>query len=89
MVVPPPGAEIDVGLKLTVRPAGAPVVEKATLALNPANAAVVTVEVFDEPCTTFTAVGEAPMLKSEVPETRSVTIVLRVTLPPVPLTVIA
>ena len=57
--VPAPGAAIDVGLKLTVTPAGAPLAVSAMAESNPPETAVVIVELPLEPITTETAVGEA------------------------------
>ncbi len=60
---PDPGAAIDVGLKLTVTPAGWPLADKATAVSKPSSALVVTVEVPLLPCTTETEVGEADSVK--------------------------
>jgi len=62
--VPDPGAAIDVGLKPTVTPAGAPLDDNATAELKPFIVVVVMVEVPADPCATVTAVGEAAMVKS-------------------------
>jgi len=64
--VPDPGAAIDVGLKLTVTPAGAPDAVSATAALNPPEIAVVMVDVPLLPAATVTAVGEAERVKAGV-----------------------
>lgn len=57
--VPEPGAAIDVGLKLTVTPAGWPLAVNATAESNPPETEVVIVEVPLPPCTTETEAGEA------------------------------
>ena len=64
--VPEPGAAMDVGLKLTVTPAGWPVADKATAELKPPETAVVIVEAPLLPCTTETEVGEAESVKAGV-----------------------
>ncbi len=61
--VPEPGAAMEVGLKLTVTPAGWPVADKAIAELKPPDTAVVMVDVPLFPCTTETEVGEAEMVK--------------------------
>jgi len=60
--VPEPGAAIDVGLKVTVTPAGWPVADKPMGESKPPETAVVIADVPLLPCTTGTAVGEAEML---------------------------
>jgi hypothetical protein len=68
--VPEPGAAMDVGLKLTVTPAGWPLAVKATAEEKPPETVVVIVEVPLLPCTTETEVGEAETLRpgpAEVP----------------------
>ena len=62
--VPEPGAAIELGLKVTVCWFPSPEADKATAESKPFSAAVVMVEVPDEPLTTEIAVGEALMLKS-------------------------
>lgn len=59
--VPEPGAAIEEGLKLTVTPAGWPLVDKATAESKPPETAVVIVEEPLLPCTTLTEAGEAEM----------------------------
>src|SRR5208282_1417053 len=61
--LPEPGAAIDVGLKLTVTPAGWPVAERATAELKPPETAVVIVDVSLPPWTTETEAGEADKVK--------------------------
>ena len=65
--VPPPGAGIDVGLKVAVTPEGSPLAVSAIALLKPPEIAVVTVEVPLEPCTTLTAVGLAVIEKLGLP----------------------
>jgi hypothetical protein len=60
----PAPPEIDVGLKLTVTPLGAPEAENEIAELNPPIAVVVIVEVPELPVATLTAVGEADTVKS-------------------------
>ena len=88
--LPKPGAAMDAGLKLTVTPVGCPVADKATAELNPPEMARAMVDEPLLPCTTDTEAGAAEMLKSGVPAgfTVSVTVVLRIRLPPEPVTVI-
>jgi len=50
--VPEPGAAIDVGLKLTVTPVGAPLAVRAMAESNPPETAVVIVEEPLDPTTT-------------------------------------
>ena len=64
--VPEPGAAIDVGLKLTVTPDGAPDAVRATAELNPPETAVVMVEDPLLPAATETAVGDAEIVKAGV-----------------------
>jgi hypothetical protein len=64
--VPEPGAPIDVGLKPTVTPLGAPEALKATAELNPPDTAVVIVEPPLLPAATDTAVGEAEIVNAGV-----------------------
>ena len=85
--VPEPGAAIDVGLKLTVTPEGAPLEDKVMAALKPFRMVVVTVEVPVVPCTTLTAVGAAEIVKSGADVTVRLTVVLCVAPPPVPVMV--
>lgn len=64
--VPEPGAAMEVGLKLTVTPAGAPDAVRATAELNPPETVVVMVEVPLLPAATETEAGEAEMVKAGV-----------------------
>jgi hypothetical protein len=64
----PAPPEIDVGLKLTVTPLGAPEADSETAELNPPIAVVVIVEVPEWPVATLTAVGEADTVKFGVPD---------------------
>ena len=72
--LPEPGTAIDVGLKVTVTPAGWPVADKAIAASKPPEIAVVIVDVPLLPCTTETEAGEAEMVKlgDVVPPARAV-----------------
>jgi hypothetical protein len=64
--VPKPGAAIDVGLKLTVTPVGAPDAVRVTAELNPPETPVVIVEVPLLPAATEMLVGEAAIVKAGV-----------------------
>src|SRR5262249_17693646 len=59
----PAPPEIDVGLKLTVTPLGAPEADKEIAELNPPTAVVLIVELPELPVATLTAVGEAATVK--------------------------
>lgn len=59
----PPGAAIDVVLRLSVTPAGWPLAVKATAESNPPIALAVMVEAPLLPCTTETEAGEAERAK--------------------------
>jgi|HubBroStandDraft_4_1064222.scaffolds.fasta_scaffold16979_4 hypothetical protein len=61
--LPEPGAAIDVGLKLTVTPAGWPLALKAMAELKPPETAVVIVDVPLPPWTTETEPGDVEMVK--------------------------
>jgi hypothetical protein len=63
---PEPGAAIEVGLKLTVTPFGAPEAVRATAELNPPEIAVVIAELPLLPATTETDEGEAEIVKAGV-----------------------
>ena len=84
---PAPGAAIDVGLKPTVTPVGAPVADSPTVALNPFIVVVVTVEVPFVPWAALTAFGDAEMVKSAGVVTVRLTVVLWLLPPPVPVMV--
>ena len=86
--VPDPGAAMEVGLKLTVTPAGWPLALKAIAELKPPETLVVMVEAPLAPCATETEVGEAEMVKLGlvVLVTFSETVVVSVVLPEVPVT---
>ena len=60
---PEPGAAIEVGLKVTVTPAGWPVADNATAASNPFKTEVVMVDVPLLPGNTETEVGDAEIVK--------------------------
>jgi hypothetical protein len=83
--VPDPGAGIELGLKLTVVPAGAPVADRAIALLKPALTVVVRVDAPVLPTATVTAVGDAASVKSA---TVKVTVAVCCTPPPLPVTVI-
>jgi len=59
----PAPPEIDVGLKLTVTPLGAPVADNEIAELKPPTAVVAIVELPEFPVATLTAVGEADTVK--------------------------
>src|SRR5215831_9635321 len=59
----PAPPEIDVGLKLTVTPLGAPEADSEIAELNPPTAVVVIVELPEFPGTTLTDAGEAATVK--------------------------
>ena len=62
--VPDPGAEIDVGAKLTLTPPGSPLADKVIAELKLPETAVVIVEVSPlPPRATVTEVGDAEMVK--------------------------
>ena len=63
---PEPGAAIEVGLKPTVTPVGAPDDVSAITELNPPETAVVIFEVPLLPAVTVTAVGDAEIVKAGV-----------------------
>lgn len=63
---PEPGAAMDVGLKLTVTPLGAPLAVRATAELNPPETEVVMVELPLLPAATLSDVGDAAMANAGV-----------------------
>jgi hypothetical protein len=69
IVALPAPPEIDVGLKLTVTPLGAPEADKEIAELNPPMLVVVIVDMPELPVATLTAVGDADTVKSEVLDT--------------------
>ena len=75
--VPEPGEAIEVGLKPTVTPVGAPDELSATAELNPPPMAAVIVEVPELPTTTDTDVGDADRLKVGVWVAEPVNVVIR------------
>jgi hypothetical protein len=85
--VPPPGAAIELGLKLTVVPLGAPVADRLMALLKPPLTVEVIVEVPELPCTTLTEVGEAVRVKLGAAVTVRVTVAVCVIPPPLPVTV--
>ena len=84
--LPDPGAEIVVGLNVTVVPAGMPEAEKLMELLKPPLMAVVMVEVPRIPCITLREVGEAETEKPAEPATVNLTVTLCCTPPPFPVT---
>jgi hypothetical protein len=87
---PEPGAATDVGVKVAVTPDGRPLADKPIAELKPFSAAVVTVVLPDFPRTIVNEVGDALMEKSAVGAevTVRVTVVVWLTPPPEPVTVI-
>ena len=81
----PAPPEIDVGLKLTVTPLGAPEADNEIADLNPPLAVVVIVELPEFPVATLTDAGEAATVKPLV--TLRVTLVVCVIPPPLAVTV--
>jgi hypothetical protein len=82
--LPPPGAAIVPGFKLTVAPVGAPVADRLIELLKPPLTVVVTVEVPWFPCTTLTDAGEAETVKLGAAVTTRVTVVVLRTCPLLP-----
>ena len=85
--LPDPGAGIVVGLKLTVVPVGTPVADRLIELLKPPLTAVVIVEVPGLPCARLSELGEAEIVKLGPAVTVSVTVALRWSPPPLPVTV--
>jgi len=79
-----------VGVKLAVTFDGSPLADKPTAELKPLETVVEIVEVLELPLATLIAVGDALMVKSAPAGavTVRVTVVVCVTPPPVPVTVI-
>ena len=87
--LPPPGAAIVLGLKLTVVPDGAPLADNATALLKPPPIVVVTVDVPCVPCTTLSDDGFAVTANVGCEAvTVRVTVVVWLIPPPEPVTVI-
>ena len=86
--LPPPGAAIVLGLKLTVVPLGAPLAVRLIALLNPPLTVVVIVEVPELPCATLTEVGEPVSVKLAAAVTVRVTVALCWVSPPLASTVI-
>ena len=86
--LPPPGAAIVLGLKLTVVPLGAPEADKLIALLKPPLTVVVMVEVPWLPCTTLSEAGAAERVKLGAAVTVRVTVALCWIPPPFPVTVI-
>jgi hypothetical protein len=64
VALPPPGAGIVLGLKLTVVPVGAPVADRLIALLKPPLTVVVIVEVPALPSATLRAIGDAEIVKA-------------------------
>jgi hypothetical protein len=84
--VPLPGAAIEVGLKPTLTPVGAPVAVNPIVALNPFRAEVLTVDVPDAPCAAEAAAPEIE--KSAAGVTVRFTVAVCIVSRPVPVIVI-
>lgn len=80
--------EDEVGLNPAVTPVGIPVAVKATLPVNPLRSVTVTVLVPAPPGAIVRLEGEAESVKLGVPVTVIVNVVVEVTLPEVPVSVI-
>src|SRR3954470_10005931 len=87
--LPEPGAAIEVGLKATVTPVGWPDADSAMAELKPPETAVVIVEGAEAPLAIETELGDAEIVKLGVGTlvTVRLTVVVWVTLPPVPVMV--
>jgi hypothetical protein len=87
---PDPGAAMLAGLKPAVTPEGRPLADRAMALLNPPEMAAVILDVPLAPCCAVTEVGLAVRVKLGVAaeETVSETVVVSVSPPPVPVTVI-
>jgi hypothetical protein len=83
----PAPPEIDVGLKLTVTPLGAPEADYEIAELNPPTLVVVIVDVPELPVATLTAVGEADTVKLLDAVIVRLTVVVCVIPPPLAVTV--
>jgi hypothetical protein len=88
--VPDPGAAMDAGLKLAVTPLGIPLADKATAESKPPVMVLVMVELPELPLDMVSEVGDALRVKLAPAWAVTVkeTVVVCVTPPPVPLTVI-
>jgi len=87
VMVEVPAPVIEVGLKLTVTPAGWPVADKVMAELKPPVTVLLMVEPPELPCATETEAGAAPMEKLGGPVTVRETVVVWLVLPEVPVTV--
>src|SRR5207245_9872772 len=87
--VPDTGAAIELGVSVTVMPAGAPVAVSATAALKPPAIVDVMVDEPLAPCLMLTLAGDADSAKSGTGAdvTVSVTVAVCVVVPLVPVTV--
>ena len=85
--LPPPGAGIGFGLKLTVVPVGTPEADKLIALLNPPLIVVVSVDVPWFPCVTLSEAGKAESVKAACGVTSRFTVAACCLPPPVPVTV--
>lgn len=86
--LPEPGAAMELGLKLTVRPLPPPEDDKLIAELKLPETAVVIVEVPDLPLAMLKDAGDALIVKlGAAPVTVSTTVVVSTVLPEVPVTV--
>src|SRR3974390_1846536 len=84
---PEPGPGIVWGLKVTVVPEGTPEADRLTALLNPPLMVLVMVTVPGLPCTTLSDDGEADSSKSTVATMVSISVVVCLTPPPLPVMV--
>ena len=84
VVLPEPGAEMVLGLKLTVVPAGAPAADRLIGLLNPPLTAVVIVELPCVPCARLSVAGEAETEKLGCPDVPTVSVSARFWVSPPP-----
>jgi hypothetical protein len=82
-----PDVVTEVGLNDAVAPVGSPLALRFTVPVNPFNAPIVAVYVVDPPAVTVCELGDAEIVKSGAALTTSVTVVLCVRVPLVPVTV--
>ncbi|MBV9682899.1 MAG: hypothetical protein JO046_13990, partial [Solirubrobacterales bacterium] len=87
VIVEEPPAVTDAGLRFALAPDGAPVTVRSTVPAEPLTTVVEIVEFPEAPCDTFTLLGEALIEKSFSDFTVSVSCVVCVVVPSVPVTV--
>lgn len=85
--LPVPGTAIVLGVKLAVVPAGKFEIDRLRELLNPYTAVVVILDVACFPTNMLSVDGEAPMVNDGMPYTVRAMVVLRCTLPPLPVAV--